>query len=453
MRKKKRFLITADEFFEKILELLKLNSLNKQNTRLHQELITLEFGSRNAVRRYYLKKIRIIFIVAISGTVFTVLCWFGESGTDGKKITDYLKRPDYGTGDRIEFLEVQADGESEKYEMEITVRERTWTEAEKKRFLDQAVEELDRIILGENASMDEVRQDLVLPVSMINDAVKISWVTVPYGIIDENGAINEVENKNGTIVELQGTMSCDTMEQIYTVYAKVFPPILNEKEQFLSDVKDAVEREDAQKSHEDYFVLPDVAGGKTLIWSQNKNSTAGTVFAIIMIVTVCLYIQMDNEVHKKAEKRNQQLLIDYPDLMWKMTMLIGAGQSIRGTFARIAEEYRKKGTSSRWVYEEVCITCLEMQSGISEAQAYERFGKRCQLPEYIRLGTVLSQNLKKGSKGLIGMLEREAETAMNERKNYARKIGEQAGTKLLLPMILMLGIVLTILMVPAFMAF
>lgn len=94
-----------------------------------------------------------------------------------------------------------------------------------------------------------------------------------------------------------------------------------------------------------------------------------------------------------------------------------------------------------------------MKNGISESQAYERFGKRCQLPEYIRLGSVLSQNLKKGSKGLTELLESEAASSMNERKNHAKKIGEQAGTKLLLPMVMMLGIVLVILMVPAFLSF
>ena len=75
------------------------------------------------------------------------------------------------------------------------------------------------------------------------------------------------------------------------------------------------------------------------------------------------------------------------------------------------------------------------------------------MPEYIRLGTVLSQNLRKGTKGLNTMLEQEAAASFTERKNTARKLGEKAGTKLLFPMLLMLGIVLVILMVPAFLSF
>ena len=105
----------------------------------------------------------------------------------------------------------------------------------------------------------------------------------------------------------------------------------------------------------------------------------------------------------------------------------------------------------RFAYKEVLTTIYEMESGVPEAEAYERFGRRCQLTCYIRLGSYLSQNLKKGSRGLEEFLVREAVSALEERKNNARKIGEKAGTRLLLPMILMLGVVIAVLMIPAFM--
>ena len=44
----------------------------------------------------------------------------------------------------------------------------------------------------------------------------------------------------------------------------------------------------------------------------------------------------------------------------------------------------------------------------------------------------------------------EAEDAFEERKNLARKAGEEAGTKLLVPMFIMLAIVMAIMVVPAF---
>ena len=50
------------------------------------------------------------------------------------------------------------------------------------------------------------------------------------------------------------------------------------------------------------------------------------------------------------------------------------------------------------------------------------------------------------------MLKLEAIQAFEERKARAKRLGEEAGTKLLLPMFLMLAIVLVIVIVPAFLS-
>ena len=64
----------------------------------------------------------------------------------------------------------------------------------------------------------------------------------------------------------------------------------------------------------------------------------------------------------------------------------------------------------------------------------------------------MSQNLRKGMKGLTQMLKLESIQAFEERKARAKKLGEEAGTKLLFPMFLMLAVVLIIVIVPAFMS-
>ena len=51
------------------------------------------------------------------------------------------------------------------------------------------------------------------------------------------------------------------------------------------------------------------------------------------------------------------------------------------------------------------------------------------------------------------MLEQEAMEAWDERKRKARVLGEAAATKLLVPMILMMAVVMAIIMIPAFLSF
>ena len=67
-----------------------------------------------------------------------------------------------------------------------------------------------------------------------------------------------------------------------------------------------------------------------------------------------------------------------------------------------------------------------------------------------KFAVMLSQNLRKGTKGLAELLQREAAGAFEERKAAARKLGEETSTRLLGPMFLMLGVVLMIIVVPAF---
>ena len=100
----------------------------------------------------------------------------------------------------------------------------------------------------------------------------------------------------------------------------------------------------------------------------------------------------------------------------------------------------------------MCIAGREMQGGITEKEAYERFGQRIGLIPYMKFSALLSQNLKKGNKGLTEILSMESMQAFEERKSIAKKAGEEASTKLMFPMFGMLAVVLFMVIVPAFLS-
>lgn len=149
------------------------------------------------------------------------------------------------------------------------------------------------------------------------------------------------------------------------------------------------------------------------------------------------------------------MMLDYPEIITEFTMLTGAGMTAKNVWKRIAEDYgitRGKTGRKREAYEEIWKTWQEMKSGIPEMECYERFARRCDLIPYMKMGALLSQNLKKGAKGISEMLRMEAVQALEDRKSRARQLGEEAGTRLLIPMLLMLIIVITIVVVPAFLS-
>lgn len=452
---------SAEGFLERagvfLTEHLKLDRPGKGKQDLQQELISVYAGGRETVKTYYVKKVKLILLIIAGGMLLILASLFMRQQSGGEVECQRLQRPGYGEGDRKEALAVQIDGE-EVQEFEITVQERQYTEQEKQELIERSLQRLEELLPGENESLDEVRSDLIFPGSLENGAVKISWATIPYGIIDESGALLGSEDENGVLVEIQGTLICGGKEARYTAFAKVFPQKVPEAEQFHQLILREVEQADAREGSKETLKLPETVDGRSLLWMHKKENPLPALVLLIFGAAAGVWVCLDHQVHSQYEERKNQLMLSYPDLLWKMTMLLGAGLSIHGAFTRISEQYlnekRSRKTHKRcYAYEEVTHACYEMQSGIPEAEAYERFGRRCQLPEYIRLGAVLSQNLKKGSKGLTELLETEAAASLTERKSNVRKLGEKAGTKLLLPMMLMLGIVLAVLMIPALLSF
>lgn len=173
-----------------------------------------------------------------------------------------------------------------------------------------------------------------------------------------------------------------------------------------------------------------------LLYLKNTSLYVG---AFVLLLTIVLFFLMDRDLHQEMEKQKKAWQFIYPDIVHKLVLYLGAGLSIRGCFEKLSKEYPIALYTSR-----------EIAMGVSEPRAYENFGKRTGILEYIRLGTLLSQNLKRGNTTLLIRLEEEAYKASKDRVQKAKKLGEEAGTKLLFPMALYLLVVMLMIMVPAF---
>ena len=113
------------------------------------------------------------------------------------------------------------------------------------------------------------------------------------------------------------------------------------------------------------------------------------------------------------------------------------------------EEALRKGGEKREAMEEIRRMAAELQNGTSETEAIRQFGERSGNARYRTLAQLLLQHLSRGNRELAILLAEDSREAFEERKKEARIRGEQAGTKLVFPMLLMLGVVIAILLVPA----
>ena len=114
--------------------------------------------------------------------------------------------------------------------------------------------------------------------------------------------------------------------------------------------------------------------------------------------------------------------------------------------------YRRRGVQSA-VYEELNWGLLQMQKGISELEVYESVGIRTGQVHYKKLMALFISDKRRGSIPLMEAMNQEMFSAMEEKRRKTRQQGEKIGTKLLIPMIGMLGVVFLIILVPAFLSF
>ena len=94
-----------------------------------------------------------------------------------------------------------------------------------------------------------------------------------------------------------------------------------------------------------------------------------------------------------------------------------------------------------------------MQDGVGESEAYTAFATSVSLTRYRTLIALLQQTLKSGGADIREQLNEQLNEAFSEQKRNARILGEKAGTRMLLPMFLMLAVVLVIILIPAFLSF
>jgi hypothetical protein len=91
--------------------------------------------------------------------------------------------------------------------------------------------------------------------------------------------------------------------------------------------------------------------------------------------------------------------------------------------------------------------------GESERKVYQQFTEDIEAPCYRKLMRILLGNLEKGTQGICIHLQEESRQAFEQRILQAKKKGEEASTKMLLPLMLMLMMVMGIIILPALIEF
>lgn len=416
-------------------------------------LIVMWWGGRGRLPTVPGKMMTVMAIAAVTGGLA------GICGAEEQKLTDegMLKRNLYGEGGYKKNMELFVDGLLNQYSYTLEVPEQKMTKKEEEEYLAAARKEIEEEFPGENASTDCIREKVLIRESYQDGIVEAEWRFGNYDVIDYSGnIIAERLAVDGELVQAVVWLACGTSSCSMEFYFRIFPPVLDDKQAFLSLLDKMLERQ-GEKKGEEFFVLPGKVGGYDVAWKAEREYLPEKVLILGGVVALLIPAVERSREQERQKRRGCLLLLEYPDMVNRLALLLGAGLTVQRAFQRMVAAYETKksmhAVKVHPVYEEMLVTCHEIESGVGEERAYMRFGERCGLAEYRKLGNVLAQNLRKGGRTLTFLLEKEADNVYENRINAAKKCGEEAAAKLLFPMMLMLGVIMVILLVPAIEAF
>lgn len=184
----------------------------------------------------------------------------------------------------------------------------------------------------------------------------------------------------------------------------------------------------------------------SLISCSNDEIPSAVVFLALSPISLCVMpFLADQELKDKIEKRRDQIQLELPEFINKLILLVNAGSTIPKAWSKIVADSK----SDSALFRELRICEAEIGAGKSEAVAYEEFARRCKVKEAIKFTSLIVLNLRKGGSEVVPAMRVQADECWEARRATARRLGEKASSKLLIPMAIMLFGIIIIVALPA----
>ncbi len=334
--------------------------------------------------------------------------------------------------------------------LDLEVLSRTLSAREIESMKGDFITALKMQILGQNESFSSVTEPLKLADTVEGYPFDIEYRIRPRGLIDSNGNLSgDIDEK--TEFEIEITYSLDEFEEKETINGIILPAKLSEEEAFSKKIRNYLDLRNVSERNEKTIELPELIDGVDVKWEKQTKNKVPTVMALTVLCAFLVLFKDKFSAGDNEKKRKEKIILEYPDFAVKYALLNEAGLTHAQVVDRLAREYKKSKKDSP-LYEEIYKANEHVRSGYSLAEALNGMAKECKVREISFFAGMINRNIKKGGK-ISDDIRKAAGESTSERREKIKKKAETAGTKLLLPMVLLLLIVFVLIMIPAFESF
>ena len=240
-----------------------------------------------------LKKLSVLILLI--GSLITILLGVSAYRESSLKNGNELVRYDAGEGSYDQKLTaVGEDGRN--YSIEVTVEEQKLTQGEAEKQLLKAEEILEKMILGENESLEKIRTGLNFVSRIPETCVEVYWSDYGSEYFQSDGSLKkEVQIQEPTEVKLSAVLSCQEYSRDYEAAAVLLPRKCTPEWELSALIERSMEKEGS------IVQLPKDYAGISLRWKKPVDLTF-LYFGIFTAGTVLMLkvgAKRDRELEKK----------------------------------------------------------------------------------------------------------------------------------------------------------
>ncbi|MFD7524723.1 type II secretion system F family protein [Paenibacillus chitinolyticus] len=155
---------------------------------------------------------------------------------------------------------------------------------------------------------------------------------------------------------------------------------------------------------------------------------------------------MLRQLDQQIRLRKRRIVLELPEMLSKMILLINAGETVQKALIR-SVDISRAGASP--LHAEFGQAVRELEMNVSLPKVLEDLSKRCAMQEMALFTTTILLNYRRGGEDFLVALRSLAKELWDRRKAESRKLGEEASSKLVFPMVAIFLVVMIIVASPA----
>ena len=397
-------------------------------------------------KSYYTQKITyVVGLMLFSMVLFTfyLVQWMNERNS---VVKEFVRPEAY---EETREVVVRAGKLDDIYQLEIAPV--TLSKEQAEALFLEVTEGLSSYILGGNESLECVTENLYLPEYLSEYPFEIYWESDKEHIVDTLGVVNREGLGEDEVVMLTAVFRYEDWlweEQFGILVCK---EVLSEEEEYERQLGYLLIESENHQRGDGTWVLPENFQGEALrVYAVEKDYTVLVLAGLVLVAAVAVWLGQDYELHMGRQKRRAEFQNEYISFVESLSMYISSGLTLQAAMHNCMQDYVKRKSRGHLLRAALEEFQRDIENGCSFLEAMDFFAHKADNAEYRHLTGMLGQGMLNGSQGLSKALEQEVEKAREEKRRQSKIKGEQVSTALIGPMMLQLGIIIALIMIPAF---